>query len=123
MRNRSAFFAAAATVIRTILIDHARRQGAQKRGSGRRRVTLSDIEVGFDASPETLDLLTLDEGLSALAALHARAARLVELRFFGGLSVEEAAGELGISPRTAAEDWVIARSWLRRHLGATEGDA
>lgn len=123
VRNRSAFFAAAATVIRTILIDHARRQGAQKRGSGRRRVTLSDIEVGFDASPETLDLLTLDEGLSALAALHARAARLVELRFFGGLSVEEAAGELGISPRTAAEDWVIARSWLRRHLGATEGDA
>lgn len=120
--DRTAFFAAAATVIRTILIDHARRHLAQKRGRGQRRVTLSGMDVGLDASPDPIDLLALDEGLAALAALHARAARLVELRFFGGLGVEEAAAELGISPRTAAEDWLIARSWLRRHLGAAGGD-
>jgi RNA polymerase sigma factor (TIGR02999 family) len=116
--DRTAFFAAAAGVIRTILIDHARKRGALKRGTGRPRLTLTQIDVADEKTQRPLDLLSLDEGLTSLAQLHARAARLVELRFFGGLSVEEAAEALGVSPRTAAEDWVIARAWLRRHLGS-----
>lgn len=121
VQDRSAFFAAAAAVIRAILIDHARRHHAQKRGRGRQRLTLSGVDLKSDGTADPVDLLALNEGLTKLAALHPRAARLVELRFFGGLSVAEAAGVLGISARIAADDWVIARSWLRRHLGTEEG--
>lgn len=114
-QGRAHFFAVASAAIRRLLIDHARREGRQKRGGGWRRVELHD---GFAAPSDRqeADLLELDEALTRLAALHERQARIVELRFFGGLSVQEAADLLGVSPRTVEGDWATARAWLRREL-------
>jgi RNA polymerase sigma-70 factor (ECF subfamily) len=112
-RNRAHFFAVAAQAIRRILVDHARGHQSAKRGGDRKRVCL-DHDL---ALPEPdLDLLALDEALEELARLHERQARIVELHFFGGLSLKEVAEYLGLSSRTIDGDWCMARAWLRSKL-------
>ncbi|NOT30597.1 MAG: sigma-70 family RNA polymerase sigma factor [Planctomycetes bacterium] len=111
---RVEFVALAATVIRNELVDRARRRSAKKRGGDLARVTLHDqAAMGQDAP---LDLLDLDEALKKLATLDPRQARIVELRFFGGLSNEEAAEILAVKPRLVADEWAMARAWLKREL-------
>jgi RNA polymerase sigma-70 factor, ECF subfamily len=121
-RGRTHFFAVAAQAMRRVLVDHARARLREKRGGDLERVTfVEDVspdlgdECGFE------DVLALDEALTKLAALDRRQAKLVEQRFFGGLSVEEAAAELGISPRTAEADWTHAKAWLSRALTEIRG--
>lgn len=117
-RSRTHFLAIAATAMRRLLIDHARRHRAEKRGGGR-RVTLSEGIAGGEAAD--LDVLALEEALTRLAEIDGRQAHVIELRFFGGLRVEEAAEVLGISPATVKRDWQHARAWLRRELDAGSG--
>lgn len=118
-RGRSYFFAAAARAMRQVLVDHARRKRADKRGGGADFVTLDD-QVG-QADAFTSELLDLDEALVALAEHNPRHARVVECRFFGGMSVEDTAQALGVSPRTVKNDWALARAWLYDALrGQTE---
>jgi RNA polymerase sigma factor (TIGR02999 family) len=112
-QNREQLFAVASSLMRRILVDHARKRGSAKRGRGL-RVTLAEGLVA--STPAEPDLLDLDTALDELAALDERQARLVELRFFGGLSIEETAAELGVSLATANRDWVTAKSWLYRRL-------
>jgi RNA polymerase sigma factor (TIGR02999 family) len=113
-KNRAHFFAVAAQAIRRILVDHARGHRRAKRGGDRQRMRLDeDLALLQDRD---LDLLTLDEALEKLACLHERQARIVELRFFGGLSLSDVAAFLGVSPRTVDGDWSMARAWLRREL-------
>lgn len=113
-QGRAHFCAVASEMIRRILVDHARKRSAAKHGGGASRVDLTDV---LDLSEEIgVDLLGLDEALQELRALHERQARVVELRFFGGLSVEETAAVLEVSPRTAKGDWRLARAWLRERL-------
>lgn len=115
IRDRAHFFAVAATAMRRILVDHARRHGAAKRGAGARRVPLEMVD-GL-APDERADLLVaLDTALVRLAALDERQARVVECRFFGGLTEEETAEALGTSTRTVKRDWAKARSWLYQAL-------
>jgi len=116
--NRAHFFGAASRAIRRILVDHARAHESLKRGGDWERVTL-DVQA-VDASA-AIDLIALDEALGALGAIDAGMARLVELRFFGGLTVEQAAETLGISPATAAREWKFARTWLHAQLGGEAG--
>ena len=117
-RGRAQFFALAARQIRMILVDHARKRNAGKRGSDNVRLTLhADVAPLSDPS---LDILALDEALAALAERSARQAKVVELRFFGGLSVNEAAELLGVSTSTIKDDWAVARAWLRRRLGGKD---
>lgn len=113
-QGRAQFFALAARQIRTILVDHSRRKGAAKRGGCAERVTL-DAAITPVIEPD-INLLALDEALGALAERSARQAQIVELRFFGGLSVEEAAEVLGVSTSTIKDDWAVARAWLRKRL-------
>lgn len=113
-RDRAQFLAIAARTMRQILVDHARAHRAQKRGGDAVRVTLSDAQADF-GRPD-LDVLAVDEALDALAALDERKARVVELRFFGGLTEEEAAHALGVSQTTVENDWRFARAWLHRRL-------
>ncbi len=112
-KNRGHFFAAAATVMRRILIDNARRKHAQKRGGDLQRQPLDAV-----AAPEPDEnLLALDEALKKLAAKDPDKAKLVELRYFAGLSADQAAEILGISPSTADRHWAYARAWLRAEIG------
>jgi RNA polymerase sigma factor (TIGR02999 family) len=113
-RGRTHFFAVAGQAMRRILVDHARRRHAAKRG-GRRTRLLLDEDLVAGVSPND-DILALDEALSKLAKLDAGQAQLVELRFFGGLSVAEAAEALGMSKRAAEREWTMVRAWLRREL-------
>ncbi len=114
---REVFLQVAARAMRRILIDHARRHRTEKRGGKVRTVTLdSAILIRSDH----LDLEALDEALHRLAELDPRQARVVELRFFGGLTMEEIAAVLGVSKRTVEGDWTFARAWLRRELGLAE---
>lgn len=113
--GRSHFFAIAATMIRRILVDHARGKAAAKRGGQAGRLTLHEDAAAIN-DDRGVDLLDLDDALTTLAALSDRQARVVELRFFGGLTVEEAADVLDVSPRTVKDDWRIARAWLRQRL-------
>ncbi|MGD8451970.1 MAG: sigma-70 family RNA polymerase sigma factor [Phycisphaerae bacterium] len=113
-RDRAHFFAVAAQAIRRILVDHARARQRVKRGGGRERVQL---ETDIVQVPQArVDVLAVDEALEKLAAIHERQARIVELRFFGGLNLKEVAEYLGVSPRTVDGDWSMARAWLRREL-------
>jgi RNA polymerase sigma factor (TIGR02999 family) len=113
--NRAHFFGAAAQAIRRILIDRARARRRVKRGSGERPLPLDAAgELAVDG-PD-LDVLALDEALQRLAALDPRKARVVELRFFGGLDQDETAATLGISPSTVAREWSFARVWLHREM-------
>ena len=114
-RNRGHFFGVAAQAMRRILVDYARRRRAQKRDGGV-RITLTE-GVGPD-SGATEQVLAVDEALGRLEAMDGRLARVVELRFFAGLSVEETGEALGISPATVKRDWVVARAWLQRELGS-----
>ncbi len=114
--ERAQFFALASRVMRHVLIDHARSAGRDKRGGGRHRVTLGDPATTRAESIGLEDLAALDEALDELAKLDERKARLVELRFFGGLSLEQAADFVGIARSTASADWRMARAWLLRRL-------
>lgn len=114
-QNRAHFFAVAAQAMRHILVDHARRRAAVRRGGDQTRVVLAD-EVAAPGGRE-LELLALDRCLNELAALDEQQARMVELRFFGGLSIEEAAEVLGISAATVKREWNLAKAWLYRCLG------
>jgi RNA polymerase sigma factor (TIGR02999 family) len=118
--GRGHFFAAAAEAMRRILVENARRKQAAKAGGGRERLDLADAEPVI-ASPR-LDLLALDEALAALEAKDKRKAELVKLRYFAGLTVEQAAHSLGISTSTADNDWAYARSWLRLAMLGDEAD-
>ena len=113
-QGRAHFLAIAATLMRELLISHARKHRAAKRGSGGQRVTLLDSDVAVEA--RDVDLLDLDRALSALAAFDTRQARVVELRYFGGMTVEETATVLEVSPATVKLDWTFARAWLLREL-------
>lgn len=115
-QGRAHFFAIAAEVIRRVLVDHARSHRALKRGGAAQRLTLFESAV-LGEGPDGVELLTLDEALRELATHSERQARVVELRFFGGLSVEETAAVLDVSPRTVKDDWRFARALLRRRLG------
>lgn len=111
------FFAAAATVFRHILVDHARAKMSLKRGGNAGRVTLSEVDSKGLAKEEAgPDLLELDEALRGLSAVDARAARVVELRYFGGVSVERTATLLEVSVKTVKNDWAFARAWLKTRL-------
>lgn len=112
--NRPYFFGAAARAMRQVLIDGARRRKRVKRGEGREPLDLDQIEIAADTF--AAELVDLDEALDRLAALYPRQARVVECRFFGGLSVEETAGALDLAPRTVKRDWSLARAWLYREL-------
>jgi RNA polymerase sigma factor (TIGR02999 family) len=120
-KDRAHFFGACAEVMRRILIDHARRRKAGKRGGGATTVLLEDARVvgPADAAPE-IDLLALDEALERLEALDPRQSRIIELRFFAGLSNDEAAEVVGLATRTVKLEWTKARAWLYREL---QGDA
>ena len=120
-QNRAHFFAMSAQVMRRILVDFARARGNQKRGGGSPRVSLDEALL---AIPEAgRDLVALDDALRALEAVHPRKSQVVELRFFGGLSVEETAEALKVSPITVIRDWNNAKAWLYRELakGAADG--
>ena len=113
-QNRAHFYGIAAEMMRRILVDHARKRNAAKRGGEAVKVTLNDEDQ--PAAEQNLDLIAVDEALTKLAALDKQQARVVELRFFGGLNVEETAEVLGISDRTVKRDWSVAKAWIRREL-------
>ena len=113
-QNRAHFFGIAAQIMRRILVDHARKQKAEKRGSGEGAVVLD--EALAVASTRNIDFVALDDALRSLAELDARQARIVELRYFGGLSIEETAELMQLSPATVKREWAGARAWLRREL-------
>lgn len=113
-RGRAHFLGLAARVMRQVLVDHARRHRAAKRGGGGRRVTLDD--AAWAPEPRPTDVLKLEEALRELQEVDPEKCRIVELRFFGGLTVEETAEVLGVSPRTVKRGWRAARTWLAREL-------
>ena len=118
-QGRNHFFAVAARAMRQILVDHARSKGRQKRGGGNQPLPLgSDVPTPTELSIP--DVVAIDEALSRLEALDERKARLVELRFFAGLTSDEAAEALGIARSTAAEDWRFAKAWLRHDLSGED---
>ena len=113
-RDRTHFFALAAQIMRQILVDHARKQTAAKRGGN--AVTLVVNEASVVAKQTSLDLLALDDALKQLASLDPRQSQIVELRFFGGLSIEETAQAVNISPATIKREWATARLWLLHEM-------
>ena len=116
--NRAHFFAIAAQVMRRILLDHARRRLRGKRGGGAVRVELTEIGVP-DAGVDPVDVLAIDRALTELQRLDPDQARIVELRFFGGLTVEETAAVVGSSAATVKREWAVAKAWLYRSLTAS----
>lgn len=113
-KDRGHFYGVAARAMRQVLVDHARRRAAGKRGGGAQRVAIEVADVGVP--PRVIDLLALDRSLEALAALDERQARLVELRLFAGLTVQESAEAVGCSSATASRDYRHAEAWLRRQM-------
>ena len=113
--NRSRFFALAATIMRGILVDHVRAQRANKRGGGAQPVTLSELSADADLGSDA-DLLDIATALKDLGKLNQRHADIVEMRFFGGLSIEETAEAMAISPATMKRDWIVAKAWIKRRL-------
>jgi RNA polymerase sigma-70 factor, ECF subfamily len=122
--SRTQFFAIAAQMMRRVLLDHARTRHALKRGGGAVQVTLGDVDRAAkpgarpvdESALDAVDVIALDEALARLAALDPQKARLVDLRYFAGLSIPEAAEVLGVSTATVGREWAIARMWLRREL-------
>ena len=112
--NRAHFYGVAAKAMRRILVDHARRHHRAKRGGGVCKVALD--EAAAVSSEPAVDMVALDEALSGLAAVDARKSQMVELRFFGGLSIEETAEVLKVSPATVMHDWTLTKAWLRRAM-------
>jgi RNA polymerase sigma-70 factor, ECF subfamily len=113
-QNRAHFFGIAAQAMRRIMVDHARTRQRVKRGGVQHAVTLDEAMIAGE--PRTIDVLALDEALTRLAALDERQARIVELRYFAELSVEETAEVTGLSPATVKRDWAMARAWLHAEL-------
>ena len=114
LTSRAHFFGVAATLMRQILVDHARRQRADKRGGG---VTMLSLDEASPAAwTSSVDVLALDEALDALSAIDSRQCRVVELRFFAGLTIDEVAEALGVSPATVEREWALAKAWLYRRL-------
>ena len=116
LSDRSHFLAVAANAMRRLLIDHARARDAAKRGGGREKISLSEQSGPSPGSEAAVDIVALHEALERLEQLGERRARVVELRFFGGLTVKESAEVLGIAAVTVEKDWTKARAWLRREL-------
>jgi len=112
--SRAQFFALAAEIIRHILVDYARSRRAAKRGGGAYKVSITSVEIP-QAEPQ-LDVLALDDALTNLARLDSRQSRIIEMRFFAGLSIEEISQILGLSPATIKREWTSARAWLHREL-------
>jgi RNA polymerase sigma factor (TIGR02999 family) len=117
--SRGHFFAAAAEAMRRILIDQARRKQAEKHGGGWHRLDVLEAELAVNSAGD--DLLAVNEALTRLATVEPQAAKLVELRFFAGLTLEQAAAALGVPARTAYRQWAYARAWLRRELDRGAG--
>ena len=117
-KDRAHFLAMAATVMRRVLVDYARARQREKRGGGAERVPLSEIALAAEA--RNIDLVALDEALTRLTAVDPRQARVVELRYFGGLGVDETAEVLRVSQATVKNEWRVARAWLRRELQGGE---
>lgn len=117
--DRSHFFAVAARAMRQVLVDHARRRAAHKRGGDLQRVTLHD-EIATDGSASEFDLLDLHEAIDKLTALDPRLGQLIDLRFFGGLTLDETAAVMQVSRRKVAMDWSFARVWLARELSGDD---
>jgi RNA polymerase sigma factor (TIGR02999 family) len=116
-QDRAHFLGISARLMRRVLVDHARSRGYQKRGGGAQQVTLNDAVFGSpEPAVDRVDLVALDRALEALAAVDVRKSRVIELRFFGGLSVEEAAEVLHVSSDTVKRDWRLAKLWLLREL-------
>jgi RNA polymerase sigma factor (TIGR02999 family) len=116
-KNRAHFYGAAAGVMRRVLVDHARARNAEKRGGGAHPLPLDDAVGAATEHPE--EIVRLDTALVRLAERCPRQVRIVELRFFGGLSVDETAAALAVSPKTVKRDWHVARAWLHRELGGS----
>ena len=112
-RDRGHFYALSARLMRQILVDHARSRGRRKRGAGAMPITFDETVIG---PRETPDLVRLDDALHALAKTDARKSRVIELRFFGGFSVDEVAAVLEVSPQTVLRDWRLAKAWLQREM-------
>ena len=123
-RNRAQFFGIASQLMRRILVDHARSRHAAKRGGGDRQLTLgdADAEGRADSAEAAVDIVELHEALTRLAAMDAQQARVVELRYFGGLTIEETAVALAVSAATVKREWAVARAWLRRELSDRRDD-
>ena len=121
--SRAHFLGVAAAAMRRVLVDHARGRNAQKRGSGATLVTVNDLDDLPRPAPEDVDLVVLDDALSRLTALDSRQGQIVELRFFGGLSVEETAAVVGVSERTIKREWQTSRAWLRREIARIDSGA
>ena len=119
--SRSHFFGVAATLMRQILVDHARRQRADKRGGGATVLSLDDAPPALWTS--SVDVLALDEALDALSAIDSRQCRVVELRFFAGLRIDETAEALGVSAATVEREWALAKAWLYRQLSSDSGSS
>ena len=113
---RAQFFAVAAQTMRRVLVDHARKRLADKRGSGEKRLSITAAEGLVASAPEEVDVVDLDEALARLEERDPRQVRIVELKFFAGLGLEEIAAALGVSRSTVRDDWRMARAWLRQQL-------
>ncbi len=116
-QNRAHFMAVAGQVMRRILVDYARQHVAAKRGGGETPIDLDQCEIGIDVG-QTEELLAVDDALSRLAALDSQQAQVVEMRYFGGMTVEETAQALAISPRTVKREWAMAKAWLRLEISS-----
>jgi RNA polymerase sigma factor (TIGR02999 family) len=114
-KSRAQFFGVAAQAMRRVLVDHARSRLAEKRGGAMQRVTLGDADARASGDAD-LDVLALHDALERLATLDPDQAKLVELRYFGGLGIDETAEALGVSAATVKREWAVARAWLRREL-------
>jgi RNA polymerase sigma-70 factor (ECF subfamily) len=114
-QSRTQFFALASTAMRQVLVNHAEARLSQKRGGGQAHVPLKEVDEAVQK--EATEVLALNEALKALQAIDSRKSRVVELRYFGGLSIEETAQALSVSPVTVTRDWQTARAWLARELG------
>jgi RNA polymerase sigma factor (TIGR02999 family) len=128
-QNREQFLSLAAQIMRRVLVDHARQRGAQRRGDAAKRVSLHDTQAAFEVdaaqaldalNDERVDVLAIDSALSKLQQIDAPLGRIVELRYFGGLTLEETARVVGISLASVKREWAMARAWLRRELAAAE---
>lgn len=119
-QNRAHFFGVAAGMMRRILVDQARLRRAERRGGHWERVTLTGVDLAADEPPQ-IDVLALHDALERLASFDSRQQRIVELRYFGGLTIEETAEVVGVSDATVVREWTIAKAWLRAHLSTKTG--
>ncbi len=131
-QNREQFLSLAAQIMRRVLVDHARQRGAQRRGDGAQRLSLHDTQAAFEVdaaqaldsfNDDRVDVLAIDAALTRLQQIDAAQGRIVELRYFGGLTLEETAGVAGVSLATVKREWAMARAWLRRELETLDTDA